>query len=176
VNRSSRRPLMIAGVAVVLLLGVAIAALTNDRAYPARPAERGPVTLTTVDGQALTLPLGKPAVLAFVTATCGDCLSDVRTLGEVRARAGDRATFLTVGTDPMASAGDIDGLLRAAGYPDLPAAQDADGALARAYHVNALGTFVVLAADGSVAYQDIKPGADAVRAALDHLAPAGDAR
>jgi hypothetical protein len=34
----------------------------------------------------------------------------------------------------------------------------------------------VLAADGSVAYQDIKPGADAVRAALDHLVPAGDAR
>lgn len=172
-NRSSRRLLMIAGVAAVLLLGVAIAALTNDRAHP---GAQGPVTVTTVDGQTAKIPDGKPAVLAFVTATCGDCLSDVRTLGEVRAQAGDRATFLTVGTDPTASAGDLTGLLRAAGHPDLPAAQDADGALARAYHVNALGTFVVLAADGSVAYQDIKPGADAVRAALDHLAPAGDAR
>jgi hypothetical protein len=173
-TRSVRRSLMIAGVAAVLLLGIAVAALTNDRAQPARNG--GPVSVTTVDGQALTVPNGRPAVLTFVTATCGDCVSDVQTLGAVRAQAGDRATYLTVGTDPMASASDLTGLLSAAGHPDLPAAKDADGSLARAYHVNALGTVVVLAADGSVAYQDIKPGADAVRAALDHLVPAGDAR
>lgn len=156
---------MIGGLVLVALAAAAVTGVLLDGPDQGRPGATG-ISVTALGGRQLSLPDGRPVVLGFVAATCGDCLSDIETLGTVRAAAGDRAAYLAVGIDPATPAEDLAELLHAAGYPDLPAAVDADGSLVRAYRVSALGTVVVLASHGTVAYRAVKPRAEAVRQAL----------
>lgn len=156
---------VIATVAVAVLAGFLLVRLSAPSPAGVEAGRRG-LNVTTLDGAKLTVPDGKPAVLSFITASCGDCVSDIQTLGTLRAEAADRATFLAVSVDPAASSREFADLLGAAGHPDLTVVQDANGALLRGYAVTALGTVVVLGPDGTVAYQEVKPSTEALRAAL----------
>lgn len=169
-SRSVARGRILAGAVIATVAAVALAGFLLIRPSAPGPAGveagRGSLALTTLDGTKLTVPAGKPAVLSFITASCGDCVSDVQTLGTLRVEAPDRATFLAVSIDPTASTEEFAELLGVAGHPDLTVVQDTNGALLRGYAVTALGTVVVLGPDGTVAYQEVKPSTDALRAAL----------
>ncbi|ASU85871.1 hypothetical protein CDO52_26450 [Nocardiopsis gilva YIM 90087] len=135
--------------------------------HSAAPSPQEPVTLATLDGDEVTVPGDKPAVMFFFTAGCGSCAKGAEALGKAHAQAADRADFLAVDIDPNETAEQITGLMDYVGAEDVPAASDTDGALSSAYRINALGTLLITTPEGEVTYRQTNPSADEILAALD---------
>jgi thiol-disulfide isomerase/thioredoxin len=97
---------------------------------------------------AVTLPVGRPAVINFFAAWCDPCRDELPLLVEAAAASSGSVSF--VGIDVKDSRSNATDLLGAAGV-SYPSGYDPAGAVADAYRVVGMPTTVFVAADGTVA-------------------------
>jgi thiol-disulfide isomerase/thioredoxin len=114
-------------------------------------------TLTSIDGQQVRVPAGKPGAIFFMAGWCGTCIGEAQALGELERRLGDRISVLAVSPDPSDSVSAIRQLRAAAGNPRYPFAWDRQSTLARALAVSTLDTTLVYDKRGEVVYRDGVP-------------------
>ncbi len=114
-------------------------------------------TLTSIDGQPVKVPAGKPGAVFFMAGWCSTCIPETRALREVADRFGDRISVLAVSPDPSDSVSAIKQFRVAAGNPRYPFAWDPQGTLARAWEVSALDTTLVYDRRGKVVFRDGVP-------------------
>ena len=101
-TRTHRRALSIA--AALAAGSVALTGCGNTNADAAATDPGSPATVTSVDGQQISLPAtGEPTAVFFFSVGCGGCVGGVRSLGEAATaadKAGTEASFLAVDMDP----------------------------------------------------------------------------
>jgi hypothetical protein len=59
-----------------------------------------PISLTTLEGERVELPAGRPGALFFTVSSCLSCIPSGRALGELKAELGTRADAIWIGIDP----------------------------------------------------------------------------
>lgn len=171
-----RRWLAIAGAAVVTLLVLAVTytALNSQPAPRAAGAASSTAgssnaatafTASTLSGEEVSIPGGKPSVVFFFSATCGTCGPGARALAEAQASTPD-ANYVAVDIDPNESVDVVREFLTANDASTLAYARDTDAALTRAYQITQLSTAVVLNASGTEVYRGVHPTSTQIRAAL----------
>lgn len=176
-------PLSAGGLAVVV--AAALVVLSAQRAAPAgsdalssgtaaSPAQQAAAdggaapafSLATLDGQAVSVPAGRPGAVFFTVSSCLSCIAPAKDLAELKGRVGGRADALLVSIDPADSPGALRELGRLIGDPPYPSAIDTSGTLAARYGVTALGTTVVYDRDGALVARLVEPGAGDLAAAF----------
>ena len=154
-GRSRRRRLGVVGAVVVTLLMLAVAYTAfSSQPSPAPGAEYSVAgsastaatafTASTLSGDQVAVPGGKPSVVFFFSATCGSCGA----LAEAQASTPD-ANYVAVDIDPNESVDVVREFLTANDASTLAYARDTDAALTRAYELTQLSTAVVLDASGT---------------------------
>ena len=81
--RITRRHHAALSIAAVLAAGSLTLTACGNSADPATAGSGSPATVTSVDGQQISLPAnGKPTAVFFFSVGCGECVNGVRSLGE----------------------------------------------------------------------------------------------
>ena len=170
-----RHWLAIAGAALVTLLVLAVTFTAlgpqPDPAPGAASSAAGSskaataFTASTLSGEEVPVPGGKPSVVFFFSATCGTCGPGARALAEAQAST-PNANYVAVDIDPNESVKDVQEFLTANDASTLAYALDTDAALTRAYQLTQLSTAVVLDASGTEVYRGVDPTPTQIRSAL----------
>lgn len=174
-SSTRRRPLLLVGALVVAL---AVAAVLYTALKPASsPSDAagpggGPVnfTATTLAGQRIAVPGGKPSVLLFLGVNCGGCGPTATALGRLQAQAPGTANFVGVDITPGETTSDVRGFLTANHADGLGVALDTDTHLIGTLGVTQLTTVVVLDATGAPTYRAVEPAPEQVQTALGAVA------
>ncbi len=158
-------------VIVAVLAAVSLGGLTSggDAVSPSSTSggERvAPIKLTTLEGEAIELPAGRPGAAFFTVSSCLSCISSARALGELKAEYGSRADAIWIGIDPNDPPAAVRERRRSLGDPSYPFAIDRSGTLAGQYGVQALGTTIVYDARGKLVTRLIEPTEQQLRAAF----------
>jgi len=174
-DRSRRRRLGVVGAVVVTLLVLAVGytAFSSQPTAPSGAASSAAgssnaataFTATTLSGEEVSIPGGKPSVVFFFSATCGSCGPGARALAEAQASTPD-ANYVAVDIDPNESVDVVREFLTANDASTLAYARDTDAALTRAYELTQLSTAVVLDASGTEVYRGVDPTPGQIRTAL----------
>ena len=168
--RSTRRHRTLLSIAAALATGSLTLTACGTTTDPAATDPGSPATVTSVDGQQISLPAtGKPTAVFFFSVGCGECVNGVRSLGEAATSAeqsGPEARFLAVDMDPGESKKLIGDFMASVDAEHVPAAIDEGAALSRRFKVAALSTLVVVDADGSVTFRAADPSAETIIAEL----------
>ncbi|KQH80825.1 hypothetical protein AO501_26740 [Mycobacterium gordonae] len=129
-----------------------------------------PVTsLTTIDGNQVSVPGTAATALFFFAVGCGECVGGGKSLAQAQATvatAHGTAAFLAVDMDPSEAPEAITGFLAQVGAQNVPAVIDKDATLSRTYQVSALSTLIVVDSTGTVTYRATDPTADKIAAAI----------
>ncbi|WP_201409496.1 TlpA family protein disulfide reductase, partial [Mycobacterium paraintracellulare] len=134
-------------------------------------ASANPLTLTTIDGQQVSVPGPVPTALFFFSVGCGECAGGGKSFAQATAQtAPGKAAFLAVDMDPGDSPEAITGFLQQIGAQNLPAVIDRGATLSRTYQVSALSTLIVVDPAGKVTYRGTDPSADKIVAAVAEAA------
>lgn len=169
-----RRWLAIVGAAVVALLVLAVTYTALSQPSPAPGAVSSAAgaskaatafTASTLAGEEVPVPGGKPSVVFFFSATCGTCGPGARALAEAQAST-PNANYVAVDIDPNESVDVVQEFLTANDADTLAYALDTDAALTRAYQLTQLSTAVVLDASGTEVYRGVDPTPTQIRTAL----------
>ncbi|WP_051606254.1 TlpA family protein disulfide reductase [Microbacterium sp. CH12i] len=164
-----RATLSLAGVLLAGALTLTACATTDAQPSSADPGS--PATVTSIDGQQVSLPAaGKPTAVFFFSVGCGECVGGVRSLGEAATSAeenGTEAGFLAVDMDPGESKETIEGFMEYVEAEHVPAAIDEGAALSQRFEVAALSTLIVVDADGRVTFRATDPDAETITAELE---------
>lgn len=169
-----RRWLAIVGTAVVTLLVLAVTYTALSQPSPAPGAVSSAAgsskaatafTASTLSGEEVPVPGGRPSVVFFFSATCGTCGPGARALAETQASTPD-ANYVAVDIDPNESVDVVREFLTANDAGTLAYALDTDAALTRAYQLTQLSTAVVLDASGTEVYRGVDPTPTQIRTAL----------
>ena len=158
----------VAGVLAVALLGAvaarsgqgpaATAAAAQVTGQGAQVGAQAPeVTATSLDGQEVRLPGGKPSVAFFFASWCGSCIPEAAALGELHREHGDDVDIVAVSIDPGDTPETIAEFMQAAGSPGYRIVHDSADSIRAAYEVAALDVTVVSDAAGKVVYRDSVP-------------------
>ena len=168
--RITRRHHAALSIAAVLAAGSLTLTACGNSADPATAGSGSPATVTSVDGQQISLPAnGKPTAVFFFSVGCGECVNGVRSLGEAATtaeNAGTVASFLAVDMDPGESKALIGDFMESVDAEHVPAAIDDGAALSRRFEVAALSTLIVVDADGTVTFRATAPDAATITAEL----------
>lgn len=158
-----------AGVVAVALLGSVAARGAEGPAPAAAPAaqvtgsgaqvgaQAPQVSATSLDGEAVRLPAGKPSVAFFFASWCGSCIPEAAALGELHRELGDDVDIVAVSIDPGDTPETIGQFLEAAGSPGYSVVHDLTDSIRAAYEVASLDVTVITDAAGKVAYRDAVP-------------------
>jgi thiol-disulfide isomerase/thioredoxin len=182
-SRSRRFPLIVASIAVLFVLATACGEQASAPAAdtaPGTPTAAGgqqataaaSVTAATADGTTVTVPDGKPAVVYFFAPSCYSCIAGTRAVANAQTQAPEAADYVAVNIDPGQNAQSVRDFLTTADGTALARTTDTGGELASAFNVRALGTLIVLDADGTVVHTDVDPPAEAITAAVEKAAAA----
>lgn len=159
-----------------LLLAAAITAALVRPVFAAPPALGDPApefTLPTIDGDSFDLAAhqGRVVVVMFTAPGCGECIPELRNLGQIYAAYADRGVdIVAVNIDPYMTLDDVRDFKTFVGGADYIWAEDETGAVARAYGVRALETTVIIDRNGLIAYRDeTTTSVDTYRAAIEPL-------
>lgn len=150
-----------AGVAAVVVSRSATSEPASTAAVGSRPGQRAPqATVVTAAGEkvSLTDPPGRVAVVSFMSPDCPSCAKEVPALREV-AESFDAATVTVMIVDVSGAPSEqfpsvIDRYRELGGGDRLLYSFDPEYEAVRAYDVRALGTTVVVDADGLVTFRD----------------------
>lgn len=176
-SRPWRRWALAAGVGVAVIALLAVAYTAFSPASPPRPGAATSSTAgaggdsasgfaaTTLSGQQLTVPGGKPSVLFFFSVDCGSCGPGAQALAQAQ-EANPGANYVAVDVDPGETSADVREFLTANQAGGLAYALDTDASLTRAYQLTQLSTAVVLDATGTIVYRGVDPTPDQIRTAL----------
>lgn len=156
----SRRVYTLAALALAAVLVAVLAVIALDRGQPAAtsatgPAsasvsEGGPVEITSVDGEALTVPSDRPTVLYFMASGCSSCIEQARAMNELEDEYADRARFIGVDVTPNATTAEVDRFRDLARSPDHPYVIDTEQQFVAGYEIVAIDSTVVVAPDGEI--------------------------
>lgn len=168
--RITRRHHAALSIAAVLAAGSLTLTACGNSADPATAGSGSPATVTSVDGQQISLPAnGKPTAVFFFSVGCGECVNGVRSLGVAATsadEAGSEANFLAVDMDPGESKETIGDFMEYVDAEHVPAAIDQGATLSRRFGVSALSTLIVVDADGTVTFRATDPDAATITAEL----------
>ncbi|WP_219418498.1 TlpA family protein disulfide reductase [Pseudonocardia nigra] len=170
-RRSRRRWPLLAGigVAVIAVLAVAYTALspapTPTPGAAASSSTGVAFTATTLSGQQVNVPGGKPSVVFFFSVNCGTCGPGAQALAQAQQSAPD-ANYVAVDVAPDETATDVAEFLTTNQATGLAYTLDTGGALTSSYQLTQLSTAVVLDAQGNTVYRGVDPTPDQIQAAL----------
>jgi hypothetical protein len=122
--------------------------------------------VTTVAGQRIRIPEGKPAAMFFFSVDCGNCVAGGKAFAEASRSAAGSADFIAVDLNPSESAEKINGFLAQVDGAQLPAVIDTGAALTGRVQVGGPTTVVVVDASGAVTDRTHEPTAQAITAAV----------
>ncbi len=146
------------GSAQVTEAPAASASVTGSSSGSGQVGERlASFELTSIDGEPVKVPAGKPGAVFFMAGWCGSCIPETKALSQVMDRFGGRISVLAVSPDPSDSVSALRQFRAAAGDPRYPFAWDQQGTLARAWVVSALDTTLVYDRRGKVVFRDGVP-------------------
>ncbi len=112
--------------------------------------------LTSVTGQAVTIPAGRPTVLYFMSASCSSCWQGSSQLAQAYAALRTKAQVVSLDVTPQVdTASQVETMAQETGarWPQT----FATSALLTRYHVESLDTVVVLSPTGRVVYDGSIP-------------------
>jgi hypothetical protein len=140
---------------VIVLAGAAKLAVPSPQAAPKgiQPEFR----LTSIRGQHVSIPAGKPTLLYFMAAWCSSCWAGESALAPLWHREHGRALFVSLDVSPqMDSVGSLAKMaaMTGASWPQVFATPK----LIDHYDVTSLDTIVVLSANGRRLYEGPTPG------------------
>jgi peroxiredoxin len=180
---TTRRWLLLAAAGVVVLVAVAVAVVHSagsDTSAAGASGERVVVEhqggsrvgeqatsfrATTTTGGQFTLPAGKPAVVFFMAVWCNPQL-EASGLDRIERDRGGQVAVLGVDADPSEPAATLRGFADRIGAR-YGYVRDSDGALSRAFGVQAMDTTIVVDAAGRIVFRDAVPTDEAtLRAAI----------
>ncbi len=153
------------GVAALAVLAVVYTVLSPAPGGSGQAGADTSFTASTLTGQEVTLPSGKPTVILFFSATCGSCGPSAQALTAAQ-QSNPEATYVAVDIDPTETADDAREFLTANHAEGLAYATDTDGSISGAYEVTRLSTAVVLDAEGTEVSREVEPTLDQILAAL----------
>lgn len=167
---------IIAAVALVLIL--ASTALnrgdaTNGSAGATSGNDVDTIEVTSVDGEAVTVPSKRPTVLYFMASWCYTCIPQAKAMKELEQEYADKADFVAVDVTPENTKIEVDEFRKRADNPRHPYVVDTTGQLTKKYGITALDTTVVVASDGKVLDRAnaMPMKAEVLRAFLDKTLP-----
>ncbi|GEO96424.1 TlpA family protein disulfide reductase [Kocuria turfanensis] len=166
----SRRVYTLAALCLAAVLVAVLAVIALNRGNPASTvAGGGPVEITSVDGEEVTVPSDRPTVLYFMASWCATCIPQATAMDELEEQYADRVWFVAVDVTPENTKIEVDRFRTAAGAPEHPYVVDETGQLTKRYGITSLDSTVVVAPDGEVLDRaDGTPmKAEALRAFLD---------
>lgn len=171
---SGRLRWIVATAAIAVAVAALVAISTGGSGTDAGTAGDGsggrgrvaPLELTTLEGQRLSLPGGRPGALFLTVSSCLSCIPSGQALGELKAELGDRVDAVWIGIDPTDPPEQVRARRESMGDPPYPFAIDRSGTLANRFAVQALGTTIVYDADGRIVAELIEPGKDQLLAAF----------
>ena len=174
-GRSRRRRLGAVGVVVVTLLVLAVAytAFSSQPSAPPGAASSAAgssnaataFTATTLSGEKVSIPGGKPSVVFFFAASCVTCGSGAQALAEAQAGV-PSVSYVAVDIDPSESEAVVRDFLTDNGAETLAFTRDTDAELAVAFKVTQLSTAIVLDSSGAEVYRVVHPTTSKLRSAL----------
>lgn len=153
------------GLAVIAVLAVAYTALSPAPAPTAASSTGVAFTATTLSGQQVDVPGGKPSVVYFFTVNCGTCGPDAQALAQLQ-QTTPGANFAAVDLDPNETVEDIRGFLDTNQATELAYAIDTDSRLLSSYQISQIGVAVVLDAAGNEVFRGHKPDIAQIQTAL----------
>ena len=165
----SRRVYTLAALCLAAVLVAVLAVIALNRGNPASTvAGDGPVEITSVDGEEVTVPSDRPTIY-FMASWCATCIPQATAMDELEEQYADRVRFVAVDVTPENTKTEVDGFRTAAGAPEHPYVVDETGQLTKRYGITSLDSTVVVAPDGEVLDRaDGTPmKAEALRAFLD---------
>ena len=166
--RITRRHHAALSIAAVLAAGSLTLTACGNSADPATAGSGSPATVTSVDGQQISLPAnGKPTAVFFFSVGCGECSEGAKSLAKAGKELNGKANVLAVDMDPGESPQLIRQFLDYIKAPQLPAVIDKNATLSQRYQVAALSTLIVVDPAGKVTYRATDPGPEAIQAALE---------
>ncbi len=174
-SRPRRRWPTIVGAVVVSLLVLAVA-YTAFGSQPSAPpgAASSPgassnaataFTATTLSGEKVSIPGGKPSVVFFFAASCVTCGSGAQAVAEAQAGV-PSVSYVAVDIDPSESEAVVRDFLTDNGAETLAFTRDTDAELAVAFKVTQLSTAIVLDASGAEVYRVVHPTTSKLLSAL----------
>jgi len=122
-------------------------------------------TATTLSGEKVSIPGGKPSVLFFFAASCVTCGSGAQALAEAQAGV-PSVSYVAVDIDPSESEAVVRDFLTDNGAETLAFTRDTDAALAVAFKVAQLSTAIVLDASGAEVFRVVHPTTSKLLSAL----------
>jgi hypothetical protein len=164
------------GFGFAVVVGLVLVVMTTQRSPEAGPlsgstsagsgSHLAPIRLTSIDGERISLPAGRPGMLMFSTSTCVPCFISAKHMADYKARAPQRVDAAFIGVDP----GDPPSALAARrdliGERPFPFAIDTSGTMAAQYQITTLGTVIVYDAAGKIVARIVEPTIDDLRAAF----------
>jgi hypothetical protein len=127
-------------------------------------ASAAPVRLTSIDGQAVSLPAGRPGMIMLSTSGCVSCFVSAKSMAKYVAEAPQRVDAAFISVDPGDSPETLAARRRTMGGAPYPFAIDTTGHLLVDYGVTALGTVVIYDAAGTIVAKTIEPSLPELRA------------
>lgn len=144
-------PLYLIAILAAAALVIALAVTALNRGNSASTAAEGqPTEVTSVDGEAVTVPSDRPTVLYFMASWCYTCVPQAAAMDELEEDYADQVRFVAVDVTPENTKTEVDGFRTMAGDPRHPYVVDGTGQLTQRYDIAALDTTVVVAPNGQI--------------------------
>jgi hypothetical protein len=152
------------GVVGLAFVGLVIAVVSSPSATSTQSSsasgggERAaPVRLTSIDGQRVSLPSGRPGMVMLSTSGCVSCFVSAKFMSDYVRQAPERVDAAFISVDPGDSRQALVARRDAMGGAPYPFAIDASGDLAAAYRIASLGTVVIYDARGRIVSKVVEP-------------------
>jgi cytochrome oxidase Cu insertion factor (SCO1/SenC/PrrC family) len=169
-----RRGVVLLGLAPLIVLGVAFAVAssppptTSGGGGSGDAADGGayaaPLRLTSIDGERISLPAGRPGMVMFSSSYCTTCFVSAKFMARYRAEAAEPVDAAFISVDPGDSPDALADRRAGLGATRYPFAIDTAGTLAAQYEITALGTVIVYDATGRIVARVVEPSLADLRA------------
>jgi AhpC/TSA family len=126
-----------------------------------------PVQLTSIDGERVSLPSGRPGMVMLSTSTCASCFVSAKFMADYVREAPEPVDAAFISVDPGDSKQALFARREAIGGTPYPFAIDTSGELAAAYRIATLGTAVIYDARGTIVSKVVEPSLEDLRAGFD---------
>jgi cytochrome oxidase Cu insertion factor (SCO1/SenC/PrrC family) len=167
--KPSRRALIVGVAAMAAIALVLVVALMqrSSNAGNGDPVDLGaaqeaatnltPFRLTSLDGERVSLPTGRPGMVMFSGTSCTTDIPSAQDMAEFTKRAKGKVDAAYVSVDPSETPGTLADRREAIGEAPYEFAIDTSGDLAAQNQITTLGTVIVYDAAGKIVAKSVEP-------------------